>query len=478
MKEHPFFLAGQWQKSKHKLEVLNPYDGKAVGITFYASPSDLEKAIQSAVKAFQTTRHLSSHERSEILQKITDGIKAYREELARTLTLEVGKPIKDSLVEVDRAVLTFQTASEEAKRIYGEALPLDLNAASKGRWGIVRRFPLGPILAITPFNFPLNLVAHKLAPAIAAGNTILLKPASKTPLIALKLAQIISESGLPEGALSVLPISSELHDKLVSDERFKLLTFTGSSEVGWALKAKAGKKRVLLELGGNAGVIVDAGLKEPQLEYATKRIVIGGFSLAGQSCISVQRIYVHEAIFGEFTEAFVAEVKKLKLGDPLEMDTDLGPMIDKGAAQRTEAWVQEAIREGARVLIGGKAREHNIFEPTILTNTNPKSKVCTHEAFAPLVVLFEFKDFKEAVAEVNNSSYGLQAGVFTPNLEHAFYAFEELEVGGVIINDIPTWRIDPMPYGGVKDSGQGREGLRYAIEEMTERKLMVLNMRC
>jgi glyceraldehyde-3-phosphate dehydrogenase (NADP+) len=352
----------------------------------------------------------------------------------------------------------------------GELIPLDLNVASKDRVGITRRFPIGPIAAISPFNFPLNLAAHKLSPAIASGNSIVLKPPSKDPLTMLTVAEIVEAAGAPEGSVSILPMSRELGDRMVSDPRFKLLTFTGSPSVGWRMKERAGKKRVVLELGGNAGVIVDAGA---DLDYAVKRILAGAFSYAGQICISVQRLYLHASIADAFLERFLAGAAKLRLGDPLDPTTDVGPMVDLAAAERTAAWVEEAVALGGRILAGGTA-DGAFFAPTVLEGVPLAAQVCSNEAFAPLVVVFRFDDFGAAIGAVNDSAFGLQTGVFTNDLAHAWAAFGELEVGGVIVNDIPTYRIDHMPYGGVKDSGLGREGLRWAIDDMTELRLLVL----
>ena len=469
--EYPFFLAGQWRKSGQPLDVVNPFDGHVVGTTFYASSADLEEATVAAQEAFAVVRDLPAYERGAILDRIAQGVRQQKDSLARIISLEAGKPIRDSAFEVDRAIFTFEMGAVEARRLGGDVLPLDLMPHGRGRLGIVRRFPVGPVAAITPFNFPLNLAAHKVAPAIACGNPVVLKPPSKTPLTMLTAARIMAEAGLPSGALSILPMSREVDRVMVSDPRFKLLSFTGSADVGWGLKARAGKKRVLLELGGNAGVIVD---RDAEVVQAAGRIATGSFSYAGQSCISVQRVYVHQDVFQQVTRALLDTVAAIKMGDPLDPETGLGPMIDEGAVARSQAWVEEAVAQGARVLAGGQA-QGRFFQPTVLTNVDPASKVCSLEVFAPLVSLFPFQDFREAVAQVNNSMYGLQAGVFTGSLANAFYAFQELEVGGVIINDIPSFRIDHMPYGGVKDSGQGREGLRYAIEEMTEPRIMVVS---
>ena len=468
---HKIYLAGKWVDSPDRLEVANPADpANPAGATYNATEAQYEEAVTAAVAAFEHTKVLPAYERGRALREISNGIKARREEIGRTLSLEAGKPIRDALVEVDRAVLTFRLGAEEAERMYGETIPLDLMASSKGRMGITRRFPIGPVAAISPFNFPLNLAAHKLAPAIASGCSIVLKPPSKDPLTMLTVAEIVDGVGLPPGSVSILPMTRELGDRMVADDRFKLLSFTGSPSVGWRMKERAGKKKVVLELGGNAGVIVD---RTADLDWAVKRCVVGAFAYAGQVCISVQRLFVHEDIREAFLERFVAGVKALHLGDPIDPVTDVGPMVDEGQAQRTQRWVDEAVQLGGRVLAGGKA-DGAFFQPTILENVPVDAQVCSNEAFAPLVVLFPFSDFGDAIRQVNDSFFGLQTGVFTNDLANAWQAFNELEVGGVIVNDIPTYRIDHMPYGGVKDSGQGREGLRWAIEDMTELRIMVL----
>ncbi|HEX8939569.1 MAG TPA: aldehyde dehydrogenase family protein [Candidatus Limnocylindrales bacterium] len=468
---HPIYLAGRWVDSPDVLRIENPARAdEPAGATYHATEEQYEEAVRAAVRAFEETRRLPAYQRGAALRGISDGIKARREELGRLIAMEAGKPIRDALVEVDRAALTFRLGAEEAERIGGEVIPLDLMASSTGRWGITRRFPIGPVAGISPFNFPLNLAAHKLAPAIAAGDPIVLKPPSKDPLVMLAIAEIVDSVGLPPGAVSILPMTRELGDRLVADERFKLLTFTGSPSVGWRMKERAGKKKVVLELGGNAGVIVD---RTADLDWAVKRILVGAFTYAGQVCISVQRMFVHEDVWDAFIEKFLAGARGLKVGDPLDPQTDVGPMVDDKAARRTQEWVDEAVGMGGKVLLGGRANG-NFFEPTVMTETPVEAKVCSNEAFAPLVVLFPFRDFGEAVRQVNDSFYGLQTGVFTNDLAHAWQGFSELEVGGVIVNDIPTYRIDHMPYGGVKDSGLGREGLRYAIEDMTEVRIMVL----
>jgi glyceraldehyde-3-phosphate dehydrogenase (NADP+) len=386
------------------------------------------------------------------------------------MTREIGKLTADSVLEVDRTALAFRIAAEEAERMTGELIPLDLMATSKGRVGITRRVPIGPVAGISPFNLPLGLSVHKLAPAIASGCTIVLKPPSAAPLSVLAMTEVIDSVGLPKGAVSVLPMTREMGDRMVQDERFKLLSFTGSPSVGWKMKERAGKKKVVLELGGNAGVIVD---ESADLDYAVKRCVAGAYKFAGQLCISIQRVFLHESVRDAFMERFVAAVERLRVGDPSEPGVDVGPMIDLGAAERTQRWVDEAVAMGGKVLVGGKA-DGGFFQPTVLENVPVNAEVCSNEAFAPLVVVFTFSDFDDALRQVNDSRFGLQAGVFTNDLAHAWHAFNELEVGGVIINDIPTYRIDHMPYGGVKDSGLGREGIRYAMEDMTELRLMVI----
>jgi glyceraldehyde-3-phosphate dehydrogenase (NADP+) len=470
-KPHPIYLAGDWVDSPDSLAIANPArPDEPAGLTFNATAEQYERAVEAAVAAFDVTRKLPAYERGRILREISAGVRDRREELGRLIATEAGKPIRDALAEIDRAVLTFRLGAEEAERMVGETIPLDLNVPSKGRTGITRRFPIGPVAAISPFNFPLNLAAHKLAPAIASGCPIVLKPPSKDPLTMLTVAEIVDAAGVPDGSVSILPMTRELGDRMVEDERFKLLTFTGSPSVGWRMKERAGKKKVVLELGGNAGVIVD---DTADLDWAVKRTLTGAFAYAGQVCISVQRMYVHERIWDAFMARFVEGARALKVGDPLDPATDVGPMVDGAAAERTQRWVDEAVQLGGQVRLGGRA-DGSFFAPTILTDVPVTAQVCSNEAFAPLVVAFPFSDFDQAVAAVNDSFFGLQTGVFTNDLRHAWTAFEELEVGGVIVNDIPTYRVDHMPYGGVKDSGLGREGLRWAIEDMTELRILVL----
>jgi glyceraldehyde-3-phosphate dehydrogenase (NADP+) len=404
---------------------------------------------------------------------VAEGIAKRKEEFSRTLCQETGKPIKAARTEVERAIFTFTVAAEESTRIYGEYLPLDWQEYTAGRWGIVKRFPVGPIAGITPFNFPLNRVAHKVAPAIAAGCPMILKPAPQTPLSSLLMAEVVQQAGWPDGALNVLPLSNDDASLLVTDDRIKLISFTGSAAVGWQIKKNSGKKKVILELGGNAGVIIH---NDADIEYAAERCVAGGFGYAGQTCISVQRILVQQSVYGKFTDLFLAGVKKLQTGDPLDETTDVGPLIRDSDAQRAADWIQEAIRGGARVLTGGN-RRGSLVEPTVLTGTKPDMKVNCQEVFGPVVTVEPYGEFEEALRQINSSAYGLQAGLFTRDAKRMFQAFEELEVGGLLAGDVPSFRIDHMPYGGVKDSGIGREGLRYAIEEMTEPKLMVMNLR-
>jgi acyl-CoA reductase-like NAD-dependent aldehyde dehydrogenase len=469
--EYRFYLAGEWRTGAPYM-VACPYDGASVAVVHRAAPADLERATQAAVAAFKTTRSTPLHRRAAALRAIAAGIEARAEELARTIALEAGKPIKQARIEVARSIVTFSTAADEATRSNDEALRLDAAPGGEGRQAIVRRFPVGPVAAITPFNFPLNLVAHKVAPAIAAGCSVVLKPASQTPITALKLAEIIASSGWIPEALSVLPLASHDAAPLVEDERFGLLTFTGSPAVGWEMKRRAGRKRVTLELGGNAGVIIHS---DADLAFAAARCVVGGFSYAGQSCISVQRIFVHAPVYDAFMDLFVPQVRALKVGHPLDEASDLSALISPSEAARVSAWLDEARSAGAEFVTGGIV-EGGVVAPTIVTRAAPELRVNCQEIFAPVVTVQPYTTFEEALAAVNNSEFGLQAGVFTRDVGRIFQAYEELEVGGVIINDVPTWRLDPMPYGGVKQSGFGREGLRYAIEEMTERKLLVVNV--
>ena len=468
-----FFVDGRWIEDGELVEVRAPYDGAVIARVTQGRREHAEAAIAAAVKAFRTTRRLPTFERQRILRQIAVNIAFRRDEFSRTLAQEAGKPLKLARAEVDRAVFTFNVAAEEAARMHGEYLSLDWQESTAGRWGITRRFPIGPVAGITPFNFPLNLVVHKVAPAIAAGCPIVLKPAPQTPLCSLMLAECVQQAGWPDGGFSVLPLSNEDAGLLVTDERIKLISFTGSVPVGWDIKRRAGKKKVVLELGGNAGVIVHS---DADLQYAADRCIAGGFGYAGQTCISVQRILVEQSVYGKFTELLVQGVRKLRMGDPLDETVDVGPLIRESDAVRAEAWVEEAAQGGARLLCGGK-RKGPMMEPTVLTGTKPEMKVNCQEIFGPVVTVEPYTTFDEALARVNDSAFGLQAGLFTRDTKLVFQAFEELEVGGLIAGDIPSFRVDHMPYGGVKDSGMGREGLRYAIEDMTEMKLLVMNVR-
>ena len=466
-------LGGSRATAGERVEVRAPYDQSLVGVTWNVTAQEMERAIAETVRAAAVMRELPTYRRTQILRGIAAGIEARKSELSRVLALEAGKPVKAARLEIERAVFTFTVAAEEAARISGEVLPLDLLESGAGRFAITRRFPIGGIAAITPFNFPVNLVAHKAGPAIAAGCSLLLKPAPQTPFTALLLNQIALDAGLPEGAWNTMPCSNEVAAQMVTDDRLKMLSFTGSAAVGWQLKQRAGKKRVTLELGGNAGVIIH---KDADLDYAAERCVVGGFSYAGQSCISVQRIFVHRDVEHAFLEKLVPRVRALKCGDPLDEATDVGPLIRSADADRVVAWLGEAVAAGAKLACGG-GRSGSVVEPAVLTGTNPAMKVNCLEIFGPVVTVLPYDDFDVALASVNDSPFGLQAGIFTRDANDIFRAFNKLEVGGVIVGDVPTFRMDHMPYGGTKDSGLGREGLRYAIEEMTEPRLLVMNLR-
>jgi glyceraldehyde-3-phosphate dehydrogenase (NADP+) len=471
MEPAKFLINGEWRSSNLRRQVFNPYKSAAVGEVFQATAHDIDDAISAAVAAFQLTRNLSAYDRATVLMEISRAIEERQEEFSRLITEETGKPITFSRAEVQRSVFTFLTASEEAKRREGVVLPLDVVPDSHHRTAIVRRFPVGVVGAITPFNFPLNLVAHKLGPAIAAGNTVVLKPSSNAPRTSLLLGEVIEKTGLPKGAVNIIPCMGSEAEQLITDKRVKFISFTGSPAVGWGLRVRAGRKRVSLELGGNAGVIVAA---DANLDYALKRIVQGAFGNAGQSCISVQRIYVQETVFDVFVDQLVKMARSIAVGDPENERTVVGPMIDEHAARMIESWIVEAVGAGAQLLCGG-GRARAVLQPTVLANVDPSQKVSCQEVFAPVVTVDRYKEFKDALALVNESPFGLQAGIFTNNASDIFTAYRELEVGGVIVNDASSYRMDHMPYGGVKDSGLGREGIRYAIEEMTELKLLGLN---
>ncbi len=456
--------------SVEELVVLAPFGRQELARIRRPSAEEVETAVRGAVLAFEKTRALPTFTRVAILRKVAGELEGRRDELARTIAAEAGKPLKAARAEAERAAATFSAAAAALEAQKGEMLPLDVNAASLGRWGVVKRVPFGPVLAITPFNFPLNLTSHKVAPAIAVGAPVVQKPASQTPLSAFALREIVLAAGWPKEAYAVLAISGQAAEGLVTDPRLPVVSFTGSGAVGWRLKSLAPKKRVALELGGNAAVVVHS---DADLDDAATRTASGAFSYAGQSCISVQRALVHRPVFEAFREKLLLAAGKLVVGDPLDEKTDVGPMIAPEEAARVEAWLAEAIAGGATALCGG-ARAGSCVAPTILANTTPSMKVEALEVFAPVVTLVAYDDFEEALHRVNDSKYGLQAGVFTRDLARIQRAFDVLEVGAVLANDVPTWRADRMPYGGVKESGLGREGPAYAMEEFTEPRLLVI----
>jgi glyceraldehyde-3-phosphate dehydrogenase (NADP+) len=472
MKIEKYFVAGEWRASRRAFEVFNPYNGEITAKVAGPSPVDVESAIASAAAAFEHWKKSPLFKREDILLKIRALILEKKEDLARTIVLECGKPLKAARVEVERAAGIFLDAAACLRSFGGELLPIDFNPSAAGRTAIVKRFPIGPIAAITPFNFPLMLVAHKLAPAIAAGCTMVLKPASATPLSALRLAEIAEQAGLEGGVLNVLPICGADSAPLVEDPRLKALTFTGSPQVGWTLKQQAWKKRVSLELGGNAGCIVH---EDADVKYAAKRCAFGGYAQAGQSCIHLQRIFIHEKIYDAFLAEFLPRVKALAYGDPMDEKTDVGPLITPTDCDRVYRWISEAKGIGVKLLLGG-GRVGNVLEPAVLENVPHSANAWRMEIFGPVTTVEPYKDFADALKMVNESEYGLQAGVFTRDAGRIWTAFEELEVGGVVAGDVPTFRADNQPYGGVKESGFGREGVRYAMEEMTEPKVLILNL--
>ena len=450
--------------------VRAPFGGRELARIPRPSPEEIEAVVQRAVLVFEETRALPTFTRVAILRKVAAELEQRRDELARTIAAEAGKPLKAARTETERAAATFSAAAAALEAQTGQMLPLDVNAASLGRWGVVKRVPLGPVLAITPFNFPLNLTSHKVAPAIAVGAPIVQKPASQTPLSALALREIVLAAGWPADAYAVLPIPGAAAEALVLDPRLPIVSFTGSGAVGWRLKSLVPRKRVALELGGNAAVVVHS---DADLDDAARRTASGAFSYAGQSCISVQRALVHRPVLEAFREMMLAATAQLVVGDPLDEKTDVGPMISPGEAARAEAWVKEAVQGGATALSGG-TREGECLLPTVLENTTPSMKVEAQEVFAPVVTLVPYDDWDEALRRVNDSKYGMQAGIFTRDLGRIQRAFDVLEVAAVLVNDVPTWRADRMPYGGVKESGSGREGPAYAMEEFTEPRLLVI----
>ena len=471
METYPIILGGVKKQTEEILHVRFPYTGELCAKVCQAGTSDLNTAVTEAVRGFETTRKLSSGARAQILTRLADEIHRRADELAGVLVMEGGKTRKSALNEVARAELTVRTSAEEARRIYGEIIPLDWSDDTVGRTGYLQRFPLGPVVGIVPFNFPLNLACHKLAPAIAAGNSIILKPASSTPVSSLMLGEMALTAGMPPAAISVVPCAGGRAEQLARDPRVAYLSFTGSCTVGWHLREIAGRKKVGLELGGNAAVIVHG---DANLDYAALRIATGGFINAGQICISVQRVFIHRPVYERAGEKILAAVRALKLGDPRDPETDVGPMIDRPRAEDAYRKVQEAVQQGARILTGGTL-EGTMFAPTVLVDTTPAMRVNNEEVFAPVITLTPYDDFPEAVRIANAGEYGLQVGIFTQNINRAMQAFAEMDVGGVQVNDIPTFRVDQMPYGGAKGSGTGREGPRYAIGEMTELRLMVIN---
>lgn len=466
----PYYLANEPQMPNTDLDVIDKFTGEVATRVAMADADVIDQAIAKAAEAAEPMRRMPAYERQNVLNHCVQRFTERFDELAMSLCIEAGKPIRDSRGEVTRLIDTFRIAAEESVRITGEVMPLDISARAKGYRGMWKRVPIGPCSFITPFNFPLNLAAHKVAPALAIGCPFVLKPASMTPIGALIIGEVLAEVDLPKGAFSILPCRGSAAEPLASDDRLKHLSFTGSPEVGWALKAKAGKKHVTLELGGNAGCIID---HDTDLDDAVSRIIIGAFYQSGQSCISVQRIIVHETVYDDFREKLVAAAQNLKMGDPKMEETFIGPMISESEAERVEQWIQSAVDRGGKVLCGGN-RQGALLEATLLENVPRDENVCAAEVFGPVAVLSRFSDFDAALAEVNDSAYGLQAGIFTRDIHKAYRAWDTLEVGGVVIGDIPSWRVDHMPYGGVKDSGIGREGIRWAIDSMSEVRLMVL----
>jgi acyl-CoA reductase-like NAD-dependent aldehyde dehydrogenase len=467
---YPYYLANKAVFANTDLDVTNKYTQEVATKVALADAAVIDKAIAAAEKAQPALNKMPAYKRQQILEHCVVRFKERFDELAYALCIEAGKPIKDARGEVTRLIDTFKIAAEEAVRISGEVIELEITERARGYTGMTKRVPIGPCSFISPFNFPLNLAAHKVAPAIAAGCAFVLKPASRTPLGALIMGEVLAETDLPEGAFSILPCSRDGADLFTTDDRFKLLSFTGSPGVGWALKAKAGKKPVVLELGGNAACVVD---HDTDLNDAVDRIVFGAYYQSGQSCISVQRVIVHSDVYDEFKKAYVEKVSNLVHGDPLEENTFIGPMIAESEAKRLEDWITQAVDKGASLLCGGK-RDGAMLQATILENVPAGCDVNSEEAFGPVSVISQFTDFDEALKEVDNSQFGLQAGIFTRDIYKAHQAWNQLEVGGVVIGDVPSWRVDNMPYGGVKESGLGREGIRYAIEDMTEIRLMVL----
>ena len=468
-----FLLCGKEWTDGEAHEVRSPWDQGLVGRVTVATRADARQAVNHAAASMRRTRALPRWKRREILEDVAAALLEQKERFAQLIVAEAGKPVRMARGEVDRAAFTFKTAAEEAARLGGESLPMDLTEGNEGRWGLVQRFPVGPVLAITPFNFPLNLVAHKVAPAMAAGCPVILKPAPQTPFTSLALGEVILKAGWPEEALAVLPLSNADTAWLAEKEdRVKLVSFTGSAKVGWDLKAHSGRKRVLLELGGNAALIVHGDWRD--LDKAAERAAMAAFGFAGQSCVGLQRVFVERGVFQTFLWKVVECAAKLVAGDPSDEATEVGPLVRLAEAERVEAWVKEALEGGAKLVAGGE-RNGSIVNPTILTGTKPGMKVRDEEVFGPVLVIEPYEDFEQALAEVNHSKYGLQAGLLTCDADRILTAYRELEVGALIVGDTPSWRLDPMPFGGVKESGFGREGIRYALQEMTEPRMLVMS---
>ncbi len=467
---YPLYLANEAQQPNTDLEVTDKFTGEVAFRCAQADAATIDAGIAAAVEAAEPMARMAAYERQAVLQHCVDRFKERRDELAYALCVEAGKPIKDSEGEVGRLIDTFRIAAEESVRMTGEVQPLDISPRAKGYQGIWKRVPIGPCSFISPFNFPLNLAAHKIAPAIAVGCPFVMKPASRTPLGAIIMGEVLAETDLPKGAFSILPAHRDGADLFTEDDRLKLLSFTGSPDVGWALKAKAGKKKVVLELGGNAAVIVD---HDADLDDALERVIFGAFYQSGQSCIGVQRIIIHADVYDRFRDMLVAKTKTLVSGDPKDRNTFIGPMIDVKEASRLDMWIAEAVSQDARLLCGGK-RNGAMLDATLLENVPRSTKLYREEAFGPVAILSKFTDFDAALDEVNDSKFGLQAGIFTRDLFKMFDAWDRLDVGGVVINDVPSYRVDNMPYGGVKDSGLGREGIKFAMEDMTEIRNLVI----
>lgn len=467
-----FLVGGEWRTSDEVLDVKFPYTGEVTDQVYMAQESDLEDAMAAAVRGFEVTRKLPSHKRSEILENLGRLMRERFDDLVNSMIMEGGKNYKTAFGEATRALQTIKVSAEEARRMEGDVFAIDWTPAGENRQGFTKRAPIGTVLGITPFNYPVNLACHKIGPAIATGNALILKPAEKTPLSSVILAELILEAGYPPEAFSMLNAWGPKTEMMVTDPRVAMLSFTGSASVGWMLKSKAGQKKVALELGGNAGVIVH---NDANMDAAVSQAVAGGFANAGQNCISVQRMLLHRDIFEEFTDRFVEGVKGLVVGDPRKQDTDIGPMITERDAERAEAWVQEATSAGASLLYGG-TREGTMFQPTVMTETTREMKVNCEEIFAPVVTLSPYNTWDDAVAAINDTPYGLQAGVFTNDMTRIMDAWDRIEVGGLQVNSVSTFRVDHMPYGGIKASGFGREGVKYTMEEMTELRLMVLHL--